>query len=75
MVVVEELHDVQEKEECLTQLSAGSVSLVSVPLSDSDGYCFESLSVRMGRRWGGGNMTQLLVEQFKNFIVILRGNR
>ena len=75
MVVVKELYDVQEKEECLTQLSAGVVSLTSVPFSDGDGYCLKSLSVRMGRGRGGGNVTQLLVEEFKNFIVILKGNR
>ena len=37
MVVIKELHDIQEKEECLTQLAPCVVSLVPVPLSNGDG--------------------------------------
>ena len=49
MVVVKELHDVEEEEKRLTQLSASIVPLVPVPLCNSDGEGLESLSVGVGR--------------------------
>ena len=71
MVVVKELHDVEEEEERLAQLAAGTVSLVPVSFSNGDGEGLESFSVRV--RWGGGrgNVTQLLIQQFQNFAVVL----
>ena len=71
MVVVEELHDVQEEEECLTQRTPCVVTLVPVSLSDGNGQSLEPLSVRVGRGGGGRNMAELLIQQFQYFAVIL----
>ena len=73
MIVVKELHDVQEKEERLTQLPPGAVSLrlVLVPLGDAYGEGLESLSVRVRRGGGRRNVAELLIQQFQYFTVIL----
>ena len=73
MIVVKELHDVQEKEERLTQLSSGAVSLrlVLVPLGDAYGEGLEPLSVRVRRGGGRRNVAELLIQQFQYFTVIL----
>ena len=73
MIVVKELHDVQEKEERLTQLPPGTVSLrlVLVPLGDAYGEGLESLPVRVRRGGGRRNVAELLIQQFQYFTVIL----
>ena len=73
MIVVKELHDVQEKEECLTQLSPGAVSLrlVLVPFGDAYGESLKPLSVRVGRGGRRCNVAELLIQQFQYFTMIL----